>query len=1062
MVDRPPVGTVFAGESQMAKISEVDISIIRHELRTPINHIIGYTEMLQEEAGREHLIPELHGIWTSGQRLLQVVNQLLDALQTGPDQAGLPRLQKQMQNLLEQVIGKTREIEESANSRGELDIIPDIQKVRQAAISLLELVNQRTLASALRLMDLTVTYGDQANLPEGNPDPAPAAMSEFRPSIEPSEDGRVNPGLARVDPGFILVVEDNGTSRDLLCRRLERQGHRVAEAQNGRVALEMVDGNSFDLILLDVMMPEINGYHALRTLKSADSSRHIPVIMLSALGELASVVKCLEMGAEDYLSKPFDPVLLRARINASLEKKRLRDQEVLNLRKIESMNALLERRVEARVKELKQSNDQLVLEVAQRKKLEQELREQMAEMAVADEISRIITSTLDFDQAYEKFALELKKLVSFDLMSIGMIEYDSMTLVTRYLYGFESTRDRTGQRTALAGTPADHVLKTGEPLFREDVRESPYFSADREYEPDGLRSSVTMPLASKGKIIGVLGLGSRRIAAFGEREQTILDRVAKQIAPAVDNARLFEDTTREKERATRTLAQLRALLDGVDAGILLLGNDDETVLWSNQRFTQLFGKVDAQPPLDEVVHSGQINGLLRNCLANPEVVLDRRDQIIADRSYSGTQELEFIHPEPRTIQRYTTPVYQDSGEYLGRLWVYYDVTEQRKLEQQLLQSQKMETVGRLAGGIAHDFNNLLTPIMGYASLSSMALPEGHLSQGYLEEVRKAAERASGLAHQLLTFSKGRITQTRVTDLNELVRNIEDLLRPVTREDIELVTLPAGGLAKVKVDPGQIEQVLLNLVINARDAMPEGGKLTIETANVHLDQEYVRQHFPGESGEYAMLSVRDNGTGITEEVKSHIFEPFFTTKEPGKGTGLGLSTCYGIVKQSGGHIDVNSEPGKGTIFRVYLPVTDEAPDKAQLAPVDGSLPRGTETVLLVEDEPAVRGMVATILSAQGYHVLEASTGQEALRIAAENSGAKIALLLTDVVMAQMGGVKLAREFKSNYPETRVILISGYADQPIDPTMICDSASDVIRKPFMPGVLASKVREVLDRK
>jgi hypothetical protein len=277
----------------MPKISEVDISVIRHELRTPINHIIGYTEMLQEEAGQERLLPELHVIWTSGQQLLRVVNELLDALQSDPDQARLPRLQKQMQELLEQVIGKTREIEESADSRGELDISSDVQKVRQAAISLLELLNHRNLDSALRLMDLTVTYGGQVNSPEGNPEPSPAAISEIRPSIEPSEGGRVNPGLAKVDPGFILVVEDNGTSRDLLCRRLERQGHRVAEAHNGRVALEMVDRNNFDLILLDVMMPEIDGYHALRTLKSGDFSRHIPVIMLSALGELASVVKCL-------------------------------------------------------------------------------------------------------------------------------------------------------------------------------------------------------------------------------------------------------------------------------------------------------------------------------------------------------------------------------------------------------------------------------------------------------------------------------------------------------------------------------------------------------------------------------------------------------------------------------------------------------------------------------------------------------------------------------------------------------------------------------------------------
>ena len=1007
----------------MPKISELDISIIRHELRTPINHIIGYTEMLQEEAedhGREDLVPALNCMWTSGQHLLRVVNEILDAAQADPDQIRLPTLQEQMHQPLEQIIGKTREIEESADSPGQSDLIGDVQKIRQAADNLLELVNHKTLASALSQMELTATYGDRVELAEGNSHRESSAISESQSSIESSESSHA----ARVNPGFILVVEDNRTSRDMLCRRLERQGHRVAEAANGRVALEMVAQNRFDLILLDVMMPEIDGYHALRTLKSADSSRHIPVIMLSALGELASVVKCLEMGAEDYLSKPFNPVLLKARLDASLEKKRLRDQEVLNLKRIESMNAQLERRVEARVKELKQSNDQLVLEVAQRKILEEELREQMTEMAVADEISRIITSTLDFEQIYGQFALELKKLVSFDRLSVNVIDHDSMTLVTRYQYGQEGSEYQIG-----------------------------------EFEP---HSAVTMPLSSKGKFIGELGLRSRQFGAFGEREQTILSRVAKQIAPAVDNARLFEATTKEKERATSTLAQLRALLDGVDAGILLLGDDDETVLWSNRRFAQLFGKENAQPLADAVVQRQQIKGLLRNCLSNPEEVLERTDQIIADRSYSGTQELELIYPEPRTIQRFTTPVYQDSGEYLGRLWVYNDVTEQRKLEHQLLQSQKMETVGRLAGGIAHDFNNLLTPIMGYASLSSMALPDGHVSQRYLEEVRKAAERASGLAHQLLTFSKGRITQSRVTDLNELVRNIDDLLRPVTREDIELVTLPAKDLPMVRVDPGQIEQVLLNLVINARDAMPDGGKITIETVEVHLDQEYVRQHFSGDSRQYVMFSVSDNGTGITEEVKAHMFEPFFTTKEPGKGTGLGLSTCYGIVKQSGGHIDVSSDPGQGTIFRVYLPVTDEAPAETPLAPDGRSLPRGTETVLLVEDEPSVRVMVATILSAQGYKVLEASTGYEALRIAEENSSANIALLLTDVVMAQMGGVKLASEFRSNHPEAKVILISGYADQPIDPKIISEPAFDVIRKPFMPGALASKVREVLDRK
>jgi signal transduction histidine kinase/DNA-binding response OmpR family regulator len=1050
-------------ESKMSKISEVDISLIRHELRTPINHIVGYAELLQEEAedlGEEELFPALHCLWTSGQSLLRLVNAALDTAEAEPNENWLPGLRQRMHQDLVQIIGTTREIAEYADVRGRSGLIGDVQKVCLAAYNLMELANHETLASALSQMQLNATCGVHIELSEGKSNRPPSPMEESQHPLYAGT-ARVIPRPINGVPASILVVEDNETSRAMLCRRLERQGHLVAEAENGRVALEMVARIKFDLILLDVMMPEIDGYQALRKLKSTDLSRHIPVIMLSALGEMNSVVKCVELGAEDYLSKPFNPVLLKARIDASLEKKRLRDLEVLNLKKIESMNARLERRVEDRVRELKQSNDQLVLEVAHRKKLEEDLRDQMAEMAVADEIARIVTSTLDFGQAYEEFALELKKLVSFDRMSVNLIDHDSKTLVTTYLYGVDGLESQIGEPDPLAGTAADEVRKTGKPVFRQDNRNGLHCSPDSEYELDWLRSSVDMPLASNGEVIGVLGLGSRQIGAYGAREQTILARVAKQIAPAIDNAGLFEATTREKERATRTLAQLRALLDGVDAGILLMGTDDDTVLWSNQRFAQLFEKDQARPPVDAPVGRQEINRLLRNCLANPEEEFERTDQIIADRSYSGTQELEFINPEPRTIQRFTTPVYQDLGEYLGRLWVYYDVTEQRRVERQLLQSQKMESVGRLAGGIAHDFNNLLTPIMGYASLSAMALPPGHVSQGYLEEVTKAAERASGLAHQLLTFSKGRITQTRVTDLNTLVHNIGDLLRPITREDIEVVTLLAGDLALVKVDPGQIEQVLLNLVINASDAMPNGGKLTIETANVRPDQKNAGQHCSGDAGQYVMISVRDNGTGITKEVKAHIFEPFFTTKDPGKGTGLGLSTCYGIVKQSGGHIDVSSTPGQGTIFRVYLPATDETADDTPLDPDDGSLPRGTETVLVVEDEPSVRGMVATILSGQGYTVLEASTGQEALRVAEENSGANIALLLTDVVMAQMGGVKLAGEFRSNHPEVKVILISGYADQPIDPKITSGPEYDIIRKPFMPGVLAKKVREVLDR-
>jgi two-component system, cell cycle sensor histidine kinase and response regulator CckA len=291
--------------------------------------------------------------------------------------------------------------------------------------------------------------------------------------------------------------------------------------------------------------------------------------------------------------------------------------------------------------------------------------------------------------------------------------------------------------------------------------------------------------------------------------------------------------------------------------------------------------------------------------------------------------------------------------------------------------------------------------MGYASLGAMSLPPEHPVHSHLEEVKKSAERAANLTHQLLAFSRGQIIEPKVINLNGLILNMGELIRRLIGEDIELVTIPAPDLDLVKVDPGQVEQVLMNLVVNARDAMPEGGKVTIETNNVSLDAKHARQHAEASPGRYVTLSVSDTGIGITEEVKAHLFEPFFTTKEKGKGTGLGLATCYGIVKQSSGYIEVNSEPGRGTTFIIYLPRTEEQakPEPGNLE--NGQIPRGPETVLLAEDEPAVRTMVATILQRQGYRVLQAANGDEALRLAQLHAEEEIHVLMTDVVMPQMG-------------------------------------------------------------
>lgn len=370
------------------------------------------------------------------------------------------------------------------------------------------------------------------------------------------------------------------------------------------------------------------------------------------------------------------------------------------------------------------------------------------------------------------------------------------------------------------------------------------------------------------------------------------------------------------------------------------------------------------------------------------------------------------------------------------------------LESQLNQLQKMESVGRLAGGIAHEFNNLLTPIIGFTQIS-LAQPTGTDLISNLQQVDRAASRASQLVKQLLTFSRPTVAAPKVINLDHLITDTGKMLRQLIGEDIELVLLLGSDANPIKADPSQMEQVLVNLTVNARDAILAGGKITIETAAVPAESQ------PGDEfvDECVMLAVSDNGCGMTDEVKGKIFEPFFTTKEQGKGTGLGLATCYGIVDQLGGRIDVESEVGKGTTFRVYLPAHNLNVLSADSEGSDDGMPRGIETVLLVEDEPLVRSLAATILKEQGYTVLEATNGQEALRVAGQYVGNDIGLLLTDVVMPQMGGLELSNKFSSLYPKTRVLLMSGYNEE-----ITGDEAFGFIAKPFTPPGLTQKIREV----
>ena len=389
-----------------------------------------------------------------------------------------------------------------------------------------------------------------------------------------------------------------------------------------------------------------------------------------------------------------------------------------------------------------------------------------------------------------------------------------------------------------------------------------------------------------------------------------------------------------------------------------------------------------------------------------------------------------------------------------------DVTERRALEQQLQQSQKMEAIGRLAGGIAHDFNNLLMVISGYSEFLLDRLGPDPALRGPAQEIAGASQRASSLTRQLLAFSRKQMLAPKILDLNGVVTENLKMLTRVIGEDIDLVMVPAPSLGAVRADAGQIDQVIMNLAVNARDAMPSGGKLTIETSNVSLDEEYARFHAPLRPGDYVMLAISDTGLGMDSETQSHIFEPFFTTKGP-KGTGLGLSTVYGIVKQSGGYIWVNSEPGKGTSFKIYLPRIAERAEPAQVVASNESafIEPGTETILLAEDEANLRYLARQFLEKQGYKVIEAADGAVAMQIAVAHEGV-IHLLLTDVIMPGMNGRELAQRISEIRPQTKVLYMSGYTENVIGHNGTLDAGVRLLQKPFTLRDLKSKVREVLD--
>jgi PAS domain S-box-containing protein len=621
--------------------------------------------------------------------------------------------------------------------------------------------------------------------------------------------------------------------------------------------------------------------------------------------------------------------------------------------------------------------------------------------------------------------------------------YDPQSQLLSFPY-FVDEEDPTPAPKPLGRGLTEYVLRSGEPIlatpavFEELVQR-------REVELIGAASLdwLGVPLKSGTNCIGVLVLQSySENTRFSERDREILKFVSQQLAAAIEHKR-YEEALRRSEARSRSLILSAAFgicrctlrgrfLDVNPALVNMLGHSSvEDLLKLDARHEVFVNPRELDRLAEDYRRTGSLNGV--------EVQWKRKDGRIIIVRLSGCAAISTDEPE-------------EVLELIAE-----DITDRRQLEEQLRQAQKMDAVGRLAGGVAHDFNNLLMVINGYTEVLLEQLEKDSDMHSKVQSIQQAADRAATLTRQLLAFSRKQLLELKVVDVNTVVGDMERLLRPLIGENIELVTRLSTQTGRTRADAGQLEQVIMNLVVNAKDSMPEGGKLTLQTADVAVGQNYSHHRFI-QPGRYAVISVADTGHGMDKETQSRIFEPFFTTKEKGKGTGLGLSTVYGIVKQSGGYVFAQSEVGAGTIFYVYLPRVEDSAEELSPAKAQQNEAGGCETVLLVEDEESVRELVRLTLASRGYKVIEAENGECGLRLA-EDCKERIDILITDVVMPGIGGRELAKRLLSLRPGISVLYLSGYTEDAVATQGALGPGTAFLQKPFTLQNLAKKVRDVL---
>jgi len=897
----------------------------------------------------------------------------------------------------------------------------------------------------------------------------------------------------------ILIVEDSPTQAERLKYLLELEDYSVTVAGNGRQALAYLAGHKPTLIISDIVMPGMNGYELCKEIKSDESTWEIPVILLTSLMSSEDVLEGLACGADNFITKPYNEEYILSIISKILAGSRLRktervrmgvevliagkrrfitadQQQMLSLLlstyeaavqrnseltkvqdELRSLNEQLEKRVQERTSELSK-------EIIERRRGEERERRLNAILIKIRGVNQLITMEKDRNALINKACSILVSGRGYNSVWVAMVD-EAGKLINLTGNGLNESQLYLAESIKRGEWPlcTKRALadKSGIAVI-EDVQcicgTCPLLDNPKYH------GAFVALLEHNRKNYGFMGVSIPDDISNDKEEQSLYKEVASDIAFAFYNIEMEETRCKMQKELIDSEARYRAIFEGAAEGIFIMENRTRKIKYTNPAMCQMLGYTEDELSLMTIedIHSDDV---LERLIPEFEAA-EQEDKSMINRAIPFFKKSgEIIYADVVTTPR----ISMEGGPFSATFII--DVTERKKtedekkkLKEQLWQSQKMEAIGRLSGGIAHDFNNMLTSIIGNSEIALLRLMKGGHDDDFkelLEDIKLAGEKAAILTRQLLAFSRKQILQPQIFNLNEVVHETDNMLRRLIGEDIDLETILYPDLGMVETDPGQVEQIIMNLVVNARDAMPKGGRLTIETASVDLDEESVRLRTPMIPGRYEMLSVSDTGIGMSKEVQSHLFEPFFTTKPQGKGTGLGLSIVYGIVKQSNGYIWVYSEPATGTTFKIYLPRVEKTV-QGQAEPDNRTQESsaGTETVMVVEDDPLIMKTVTKVLNSCGYTVLSAVDGNEALRVSDEHEGS-IHLVLTDVIMPGMGGRELANRLEKKRPETKILYMSGYTNNAIVHDGVLEKGISFIQKPFTTHGLKKKVREVMGK-